>query len=366
MAGTDLFIQWSTANPVDKGDRPLNPCGPPNYYWANQSIWLTDPNDPNTTLNQATVGEEIQINVRATNKQSGATFQSDGIVGLLTMQIWVCDYAIAVGPNGGIASAGGAGGISSQRLTTLVAGGQAAFSGRWTPAAGDLSIHTTSAGEGHVCIAANIIWEGSPPANESHSFPPPGSLSLCGDGVESVGGHHGQRNILIAPSGTPKMKIEMNVINLGPRTQPFIIQVAEAGGMGALRLAERAALLAEDWVIVVGGKVGRVRVRMDGDQPLEPYEQAKLRLGGRLVLKGSKKPIQIARTPVRNPLLTGKGIKGSGKVEIKVSPKKPERIALEFERPASESPGTVHVFDVTQRDTAGHLLGGSRIMTVTQ
>ena len=135
MAGTDLYLKWSTANPNDPGVRPIPGCGQPNGppVWANQSIWLSPKGQPGTTLNQAGVGSEIQINVVVTNKGE-ATFTSPDQFGtFLTVQVWVCNYTVAVGPNGARPSAGGATGLSSTLSGSLPGnGGQASFSVLWT------------------------------------------------------------------------------------------------------------------------------------------------------------------------------------------------------------------------------------------
>jgi hypothetical protein len=369
MAGTDLFIKWSTANPNDTGTRPIPGCGQPNGppVWGNASIWMSNPNT-NATLNQAGVGQQAKINVVVTNKGE-STFQSPDQFGtFLTVQVWVCNYAIAVGPNGARPSAGGATGLSSTFTGNLPGnGGQAAFSVLWTPDQSDM-LNVVN-GQGHLCIAANALWEGTTPPPESQLLPPPGVVSICGDGTQMAGGHHGQRNIFIGATAMKiqMMKVQMDVFNLGRARGTFFVEVEEVMGAGAIGTNVKEALLAERWVTLAGGKPGRPRVKRDRlGQPLEPIERAKLRLGGRLVLRKGGKPIRIARTPIEAPALVGKGFEGKGnRVEVTLPPKRSRRLTLELPV-ANEAPGTAHVFDVRQINPHGVVIGGNRIVTVMQ
>jgi hypothetical protein len=368
MAGNDLFIKWSTANPNDIGDRPINPCGGTNPVWDNQSIWLTQPGNPSMTLTKAKVGQQIQVNVRVTNKATGGTFTPDPTNALFVkVQIWICNYAVAVGPNGGIASAGGSAGQEGLITNSIASGGTAATSVLWTPQAGDLNINTTAAGEGHVCVGANVYWEGTTPVAESHQFPPPGVLSICGDGPDpkNLGGHHGQKNILIASAmsgGT--MIIPLNIFNLLGERDEFLIEVIEAHtGKIAFRMAEREVLLAEKWVTLAGGKPN-IKPKIVHGHPIEPIERAQLRAGGKLVLSKGKRPIALSRRPIREFQIVAKEQTGK-RIKVVVNPRKPERIELSWQQP-EENPGAVHVFDVLQRARGGRLLGGARVVAVTR
>jgi hypothetical protein len=368
MAGTDLYIKWSTANPNDTGARPIPGCGqaggPP--VWVNASIWMTNPTT-NATLNEATVNQQAKINVVVTNKGDSTFTSPDGFGTFLTVQVWVCNYTTAVGPNGARPSSGGASGLSGQLTGNLPAGGQAAFSVLWTPDSTDM-LNVVN-GRGHLCIAANVVWEGTTPGPESQVLPPPGVLSICGDGAANAGGHHGQRNIGIvqASSMMKMMRFEMDVFNLARERETVIVEAEEVLGAGALTAAVKEALLAERWVTLAGAKPGRPRVKHDRQgEPLEPIERAKLRRRGRLVLSKSKKPIRIARTPIERPVLTGKGFEGEGmKVEVTLPPKRSRRLTLEFPVP-NDAPGTAHVFDVRQLDRHDVVIGGNRIVTVMQ
>jgi hypothetical protein len=296
-----------------------------------------------------------------------SAFVSPQGVNFLTVQVWVCDYGIGVGPKGGIASAGGSAGLKDRHALTLAAGGQASFSVRWTPDVNDLNIRTQQ-GKGHACIAANVFWKGTTPPPESDLLSGLDVLAICGDGAEGTGGHHGQHNIMIGPmtTGMPMINLDFNVFNLLRKRETFVVEVEEILGAGALGAAGREALLAERWIMLKGGKPGRVRPKHDHHGPLEPIERAKLRRGGRLVLRRGHRPIQIARKRVENPTLTGHGVDGKGpKVHVTVPGGRSQKIALQFPRP-NESPGTAHVFDVTQRNRQGRVLGGARIIAVTR
>lgn len=369
MAGTDLFIKWSTANPNDTGARPIPGCGQPNGppVWANASIWMSNPNT-NATLNQAGVGQQTKINVVVTNKGEMTFSSPDQFGTFLTVQVWVCNYTLGVGPGAGARpSAGGTAGLSSTFTGNLPAGGQAAFSVLWTPDPSDM-LNVVN-GQGHLCIAANVVWEGTAPPPESALLPPPNAVSICGDGVANAGGHHGQRNIFIGATAMKMemMKIQMDVFNLDRKEETFVVEVEEVLGAGAIGAAVKEALLAERWVALAGGKPGRPRVKRDRQkQPLEPIERAKLRLGGRLVLRKGGKPIRIARTPIEAPVLVGKGFEGKGnRVEVTLPPKRSRRLTLELPI-AKEAPGTAHVLDVRQINRHGIVIGGNRIVTVMQ
>jgi hypothetical protein len=367
MAGTDLFIKFSTASPNDTGARPISPCGPPNIIWDSQAIWLSKPDDPLSTLTKATTGQEIQVNVTVNNK-GGAAFVPDAANGIfVTVQVWICNFAIAVGPNGGITSAGGANGQDGLITATIPAGGSRPTAVKWKPVVGDLNINTTAAGEGHVCVAANVFWEGNAPEKESRRFPPPGSLAVCGDPDpgERNGGHHGQKNILIAKGESGEsMAIPMNVFNLQEEGDEFVIEALEArGAKVALRMAEREVLLAEDFITLAGGKA-RVRPKMVEGEPIEPIERARLRAGGKLVLGSGKRPLRLSRRRIEDFQLEARGEEGK-KIKLEVPRRRPKRLELKWDLP-KEAPGAVHVFDVTQRGRRGRNLGGARIIVVTQ
>ena len=224
-------------------------------------------------------------------------------------------------------------------------------------------------GQGHLCIAANVVWQGTQPPAESLMLPPPGVIAVCGDGTGNGGGHHGQRNIFIGATAMSirTLQVQMDVFNLGRAGETFAIEVEEVMGAGAIGAAVKEALLAEKWVALTGGKPGRPRVKLDRQkQPVEPIERAKLRLGGRLVLRNGGRPIRIARTPIHAPALVGKGFVGKGRrVEVTLPARKSRRLTLELPV-AHEAPGTAHVFDVRQLNQHGVVLGGNRIVTVMQ
>jgi hypothetical protein len=367
MPGTQLFIKIDNN---DNGSRPLNPCGPPNYYWDSQAVWLTDPTNASITKTKAKVGEKVRVNVRITNKSAQQTEgdtavafpDQDGFGNQVKVQIWVCNYGVGVGPQGAIASAGGAAGLTVPPIGAAIPiGGTQVASGDWTPQPGDLNINTTAAGEGHVCVAANVYWEGTTPPLESQEITS-GVLALCGDGAGMRGGHHGQKNILIAKAGTTLMKIPMNIFGFGDGEQVFLIEVLEARGLAALRLAERETMLAEPWIALVGG-ARKVKPKTVAGKPIEPIERARLRAGGRLVLKSSQRPIKLSRGRVENLRLEADGAEAGEEIRLKVGPKRPKQIELHWEQ-RKELPGAVHVFDVLQRDRRRRLLGGARIVAV--
>jgi hypothetical protein len=371
MAGTDLYIKWSTANPNDDGTRPIAGCGQPNgpAVWANASIWLSPPGQPGTTLNQAGVNQQIQINVVVTNKGESTFTSPDQFGTFLTVQVWVCNFTVAVGPNGSRPSSNGATGLSSTLNGNLPGGGgQAQFAVLWTPNNTDM-LNVVN-GQGHLCIAANVVWEGTTPPPESVTMPPPGVISVCGDGVGNAGGHQGQRNIFIGATAMKMqmLKVDMDVFNFGRARQTFVFEVQEVLGAGAIGAAVKEALLAERWVALTGAKPGRPRVKRDRQgHPVEPIERARLRLGGRLVLRKGGKPIRIARTPLEGATLVGKGFEGKGtKVEIALPARRSRRLSLELPVLATDTPGTARVFDVRQLNQHGVVIGGNRIVTVKQ
>src|SRR5947209_14378940 len=105
MSGS-LYVKFSA---TDTGARPIVPCGAPNIVWENQSLWLSDPSN-GSTLAGAKVGK--QVNINATVSSESATFTPDQNSGFFVqVQIWVCDFTLAIGPKGGVASAGGSRGL---------------------------------------------------------------------------------------------------------------------------------------------------------------------------------------------------------------------------------------------------------------
>jgi hypothetical protein len=216
----DLYIKYHAQ---DAGVRPIPSCGQnPPWPWLATSISMTDVNG--NVLNKAKVGEACKICVRVDSKESTyPTFPRPKV------QVWVCDFTLGVGPgsvrqyNGSIPEAGISGSVISLTpgaANSVASGAPGLAKIDWTPEDGDLR-NVNADGEAHMCIAANVYYEGpDAPGAEGAVMPPPDFIDVCGNQ------HHAQLNIAIQPAGPTITSVPLQV--LGPKGGDFEVELRPA------------------------------------------------------------------------------------------------------------------------------------------
>jgi len=409
-----LYIRWSNASPKDDTtgtqQRPLNPCWPPNAFWTNSSIWMSyPPNHPDPakrgeTAYQAQIDEQVLINVDCYS--SGATFPfpfaNDAIP--VKCQIWACSGANGVGPISALPSSldtnGNAlEGIALGELSPPDDYGTASV--LWTPLSTD-GLSFDANGAAHVCLAANLRYlppttgAGTPPS-QGQSLPqfspggqPVRTIFPCGDGPIDprsgvpIGRFHGQKNIWVM-STAPGFTLVSVILIFGwaAGAQVRVLELTERTGTTKLPAVIREHLLALPFVDLARGRERRQRTRKikpelfaflvaefgeellrAGPLPLEPRERSRLAGGGQLVLAEKDVPLRPAKRPLDEIAIEGPSGRKGDVLEVKVGPKRPERVEIDLHAAEKDDPGTVRIFDLAERDGDAALVGGTTFITV--
>jgi hypothetical protein len=401
----DLYIRWSRANPKDVGDRPISPCWPPNAVWTNASIWMSyppshpDPAKRGMTAYAAQLDEEVFINVEAYTRDESFPFPPDQIP--VRCQMWACSGAGGVGPVSSLASSNGAAGLDGLVLGNIDLPDTAGVaSALWTPTAGD-GLTFDADGAAHVCLAANLVYPASStatPRGQGQSLPqfmsggqPVRTVFPCGDGPVDprsnvpIGHFQGQRNIQVRNTAADAgLVAEIQVWGGGDGEQLRVLTVTERRGPRALTAVLREHLLAHPLVDLLGGRERRQRTRKltpelaellvpefgeellaAGPLPLEPRERARLAGGGDLVLAGDKNiRLQVARRPLEGIAIEGPSGDRGDVVKVLAPKEGPERVVVDLRAAEADTPGTVRVVDIGERDGDGALVGGTTLITL--
>jgi hypothetical protein len=351
-----LFIKYHSG---DTGARPIPNCGAqPPWPWLSPSIWMTDANG--APLPKAKVGKACKINVRVDTKEASFPAVSPRV----RVQVWACDYTLGVGPQsvrqytGSFPEAG----KTASVLTEITKSAPGTARVDWTPVQGDLRNVDPQTGEAHLCIGANVYWDGSSPPAEPGAMPPPDKLDIC------VNQHHGQLNIAVQPLGDEEGLLLVDVHNFPDAGEVYRVDVRETPGR--LGIVERAQLLAQPFATLVGGRldwrrltreVARVR---DPDLLQESIAHRALRGGGRLLIARGEVPLRVGRR--RLGVLELRADRETGaELPIHVPPgPKPKAVELRAAFARGEPVGAVKAVDLVQRDERGGVIGGGRVLFV--
>jgi len=318
--------------PGEGMQRPIEPC---TNFWTCNDIKLGNGEyDAPATDDDTVRKNEIKVTVR-----NGGTEPVTNV----TLQVWVCDYNVGIGPAGGIDSAGGAGGLGDRYLTVLEKGQSKEFTLFWYATYAD---RVRNPG-GHHCIIANVKGDAPETGTLIDTAATQDVIFICCDS------HHGWRNIAAKPISKKLMaegddRFDLGFL-LGNPTRNDLegtLTVTEVPmGFGAV---ERDHLLNLGWVEWT-------------DPRLDP-------VCTRLVLAGEGgfppgKSVVVAGTDRRMADLGMEGGIGAGReIPFRIGPDDqiPMRVTGVFDRDAE--PGEVFVFDVVQQDTKGNVLSGARML----
>jgi hypothetical protein len=357
MMANDLYIKYHAQ---DAGARPIPTCGQnPPWPWLATSITMTDP--AGNLISKAKVDEACKICVQVDSKES--TYPAGPRP---RVQVWVCDFTLGVGPgsvrqyNGSIPEAG----LTSSVISMTPGAADSVASGApgrakidWTPADGDLR-NVNADGEAHMCIAANVYYEGpDAPGAEGAPMPPPDYVDICGNQ------HHAQLNIAIQPATVITTAVPLQV--WGPKGGDFEVEIRPAkafqGRVLGLQDLERIAVLPG---VELRRPDRRLRFPTDEDGfPLEPTQRTILRAGGTLTFEGE--PIKNSRRNLALiELRDAKGKQHGTRLKLPGGQiKRPQQIHVNAAFDRRERVGAVRAYDVVQRRGKA-LIGGARVVFV--
>lgn len=371
----DLYIRWKKENPDnDVGARAIQDCGN-KPVWNNASIYMTErtANPPPIGYQESiepVVGDTVKIWVQAWSR--GRNF--DPMAGArVKVQIWVW-HSIA-----GAAADVSQAVFTASPSTTKIVGASGTSLG--TPGVAAVDWDTGMAridptwvdpqtNKVHFCIMANAYWDG--PA------PPDGAEMTSGWPDICNNRRHGQKNINVKAKGDEAVEVPIQIgnHNIEGEAEVYRVEVIERIGAGLLTQGLKTALLAQDFVDLVGGR--RVKPRTikatesdveegvvpDLVVPLESMTQARVRGGGRLVLAEARRvQLRVPRTPTDEVELEGRG--GTGRrIAVEMPRRGVTKVVLRLGADRPDSPGTTRIFDVVQRDRNRRVVGGFRAVTV--
>lgn len=337
-----LKTDFGEPNPTDDGTRPYTGATP---IWLNTSIFLQG----GVSQSQTAVGRPTSVGVRVTNK--GGTAIEDVHVDAYVMNphVGITNPALAVRRLSGFAASvpAGSGGPRAGDRHVINCQLQDPTLGPvdWVPTNAEL----LASQDGHLCLIANVYGEG-----DGAGVPDPSSFDIWNNA------HQGQRNIAL-------LKQE-NVANFllqvlpGPEVgekvfvqfQPVVGRPDLDVGLNWLLRSRRDVVLehagGENRLVLVGhGGVDRVPLRVSHRD-----------LVGELEVSGLGSVGLTERLEL--PAFGNVGAPPPDAVGFAFEPREVASAVLRLER--NEDPGSVQIFDIVQRDGAGTLLGGLRIVSL--
>ena len=369
---TGLYI------PYDRTALNRRPAAAATY--ASGGIFLSGP--PGSTEGEYLFDKEHQINVVVKNDSGQAL---DGI----TVQTWVCQPTSNAGPSTVIKvqtglDPSGAPILKPLFFTASIArlerDGVAAVSHRWKPGQTELNV----AG-GHVCLASNVCADGTLGVDgvEFPPLPDPKLPTLTMLHPETDD-HHAQRNVnRVKVTAGPAPVPAGGMANPGAEDGIFLISLVEQVRLREFDSIDLLHLLSDPLFAFVDSDrlVHEVPTKPLAKVPEGLGEAVTIRLNRAVMLAQGFLPALVLRDErgwpldVRHPILlpatqqAGSPVlgldgerAGAATVEIQAGASLP--VQPGFEIPPDDEIGSVHVFDLTQSDRSGNVLGGMRILAV--
>ncbi|WP_329245989.1 hypothetical protein OG223_11205 [Streptomyces sp. NBC_01478] len=376
----DLYIKW---NSTDDGTRPVPDGG---AFWASPSIWITNAaGDRVTTADGqplAFAGAVNLVHVTVDGTAESPTYSGAKV------QVWVCDCSTTpVGPDSSRHSAGDQQGRTGTISSAVSKNASGTTYVSWRPDVDTDLINGANPGEGHLCVGANVYYEGLPG--------PLGAQLTAGTLDVKRNRHHAQCNVTVKKVSNLQAPMVLRLAALGAEEEQFQVRGWELDREGGIGSLEQELLLAHCFVDLVGGKPKPRKV--PGPCQTEPFERTWLAGGGRLTLTGMPEPTEIraAGHDARFTLLTeescrGGGGKGDGGVHLhdggddhggwgggdgdggdcdggaraRLTVRPGERTPVLVNIECDGDPGEVHTIDVVQQTPDGVVLGGARLVAL--
>jgi hypothetical protein len=350
---SNLYIKVdypNTAPPTDDGTRPYGGANP---IWNNASIWLEGEGSPTPSQTSTTVDHPTNVKVRVTNR--GDADPGDPV----HVQAWVLNPftgpfdpehalpdALFTGFIQGI-SHGSDGGVtgSSTNVVLCKVGGSP-----WRPTQADLDTQG-----GHLCLVANVYDdnEGGPIASGADLHGPVGTDP-----------HVGQRNIALLPAVTPHL--HFNVMPGADQEEVALdIQRVSAANIGR---GEQWLMRSRANIAYVADDSGRKRFVMAarGRDAAVPLSFSRKAIVGQIAVGN------VAAADLRDLSRLSRDFH-SGAERMVVNGFHPRQfvvrptaapLAATIQVERSDDPGSIQAFDIVQRDAAGQVMGGLRVISI--
>jgi hypothetical protein len=318
-----LTIRWTAGGgggAADDGTRPL----PDNTaYWESPDLYLSGGKDQST----AEVGVPNIVWARIFN------YGSEAVTGI-NIEAWVCNFMVGVNPAGSLPSSNPGGAAMTAYYSGTVAPGASADIqvATWTPVPADAALNG-----GHVCMAGNCFGDNN---DNGASFTGTDMRFLCDC-------HHGQHNIavVVVPLGQIH-RFSFNFYAANPlreRELDTVIAIRPIEAKVELPPRVQQALLTGPHAVV---------------DPRTKALQLASHLGGEAIQLAKVAPSLLQ---LRHPIAT---VDAREPLKLALRPHQQERMEAHVQFAPNERPGNVHVFDLTEHDTGGALIGGARLVTV--
>jgi hypothetical protein len=328
-----LEIDYGTVSPTDNGTRPYTGSQP---LWDNSSLFLDPP--PQT---QATVNQPATIKVRVSNKGTATVPFVKVVAYVMSPQVGIAHPAQALhtfvsGDKDVTPGSGGSSSSDTHVFDCLL------NNAPWKPSQDDLN--QTPQGKGHLCLVANCFQDPlvADPPLEGHDLAANDTFDIANDQ------HQGQRNIMLAPA-PPGAHLVGFMINAAPDEQETTIEVEKLVSAKVQGPSERFLLLTSPSIKAQRTASGHRKLFFTneaGDEVPIRYSRYKLNYG--LSVGESRRAGEVSRT--RRLALEATAQVTPAMLNLEINPREPA--------------GSIHAFDIVQRDARGQVLGGLRVLSV--
>lgn len=347
-----VMIDFGASPATDTGARPYTGSA---KFWNNASIWLSG--GPSQT--SAHVGDSITVNVRVSNSSSEPIEAVTVDCYVMNPFVGPFDPAHALANMRGFASsiATGSGSTSPTDPHVVDCLVQDLNAGPipWKPTEAQLETNN-----GHLCIVANAYADGDgAPIGGTTTF------DVQNDP------HLGQRNIGLLPKSQMMKIMVMPAADAGPtelmvRRLPStairagerwllrsLRDVAKGDGKYSLHLSGRGARLAVP--LTFSRKWIRGEIAIDG------FETGNLgtmdKVGAKLLAEPRLEPLAAMGRRMRPDV--------AGQIDGRfVLPERDEPVFADIKVDRADEQGALQAFDIVQRDRAGRVIGGYRVLSL--
>jgi hypothetical protein len=328
-----LEIDYGTVNPTDDGTRPYTGTQP---LWNNSSLFLDPP--PQT---QATVNQPSTIKVRVSNKGTAPVPSVKVVAYVMSPQIGIAYPSQALhtfsSDDKDVAPGSGGSSASDTHVFDCLLNNQP-----WTPSQADMD--ATPQKQGHLCLVANCFQDPlvADPPFEGHDLAANEAFNIAGDQ------HQGQRNIMLSPA-PPGPHLVGFMVNAAPDEQETTIEVEKLVSAKVQGPSERFLLLTSPSITAQRTESGHRKLfftNADGEDVAMRYSRYKLNYSLNV---GEPGPVGEVSTTRKLALAA----------TAQITP-----AVLNLEVNPAEPPGSIHAFDIVQRDARGQVLGGLRVLSV--
>lgn len=322
-----LSIDFGSTPSTDNGDRPYKGA---NVLWNNTSIWM----DGGPTQTQTRVGTPTTVRVRVSNKGTAPVEDVKVKAYVMNPHIGITTPSQAIATLSGTATADiGPGSTSTpeHHIVSCLVNDPNQGSIPWTPTQTDLD----NSIDGHLCLIANAFGN-----DDGADLPDGQSFDVVNDP------HQGQRNIalLAVPPGPHIRTLPFQIMPLPDLNDRFLVDIVQVDparlGRGEQWLLRSRGNIS--FVAPAGGGERRLVIPGRDGRPAIPVLPSRRRIDGTILVENEPIRAESRLQAGRDPL--------------------PGQ--LQFAVPDGDAGGSLHAFDIVQRDDNGRPLGGLRVLVV--